>query len=206
MNYLAHAFLSFGQPEILTGNLIADFVKGKKQFSFSTGIQAGIKLHRAIDTFTDKHAATRAARRYFIPACGRYCGAFMDVVYDHFLARDVHHFNQGSLKEFAQKTYDTIRPFEPAFPERFDKVYYYMERQDWLSGYYSKEGIFKSFRGLFYRAEFLQEHDADAAVSAFEQHYNQLQHYYSIFMPELEAFAKGWFGRSSKEFSPHDKN
>lgn len=199
MNYLAHAFLSFGRPEILTGNLIADFVKGKKQFTFSPGIQAGIKLHRAIDTFTDKHEVTKEAKRFFIPACGRYSGAFMDVAYDHFLARDIHHFNQASLKDFAQKTYDTIRPFEPAFPERFDKVYYYMEHQDWLSGYFFKEGIFKSFRGLFYRAEFLNERDADAAALAFEKHYAQLQDYYSIFMPEVEAFAMGWFDRSSKE-------
>ena len=31
VNYLAHAYLSFGDPEILTGNLISDFVKGKKK-------------------------------------------------------------------------------------------------------------------------------------------------------------------------------
>ena len=30
MNYLAHAYLSFGYSELLVGNLISDFVKGKK--------------------------------------------------------------------------------------------------------------------------------------------------------------------------------
>jgi len=30
MNYLAHAYLSFDHEEILVGNLISDFVKGKK--------------------------------------------------------------------------------------------------------------------------------------------------------------------------------
>lgn len=30
MNYLAHAYLSFDEPEILVGNMISDFVKGKK--------------------------------------------------------------------------------------------------------------------------------------------------------------------------------
>jgi acyl carrier protein phosphodiesterase len=30
MNYLAHAYLSFGEPDILAGNMISDFVKGKK--------------------------------------------------------------------------------------------------------------------------------------------------------------------------------
>jgi acyl carrier protein phosphodiesterase len=39
MNYLAHAYLSFNQPEILVGNMISDFVKGKKKFDFAPGIQ-----------------------------------------------------------------------------------------------------------------------------------------------------------------------
>lgn len=34
MNYLAHAYLSFNDPEILVGNLISDFVKGKKKFDY----------------------------------------------------------------------------------------------------------------------------------------------------------------------------
>jgi acyl carrier protein phosphodiesterase len=38
MNYLAHAYLSFNEPEILTGNMISDFVKGKKKFEFSLTI------------------------------------------------------------------------------------------------------------------------------------------------------------------------
>jgi acyl carrier protein phosphodiesterase len=33
MNYLAHAVLSFQQPDILTGNMISDFVKGRNPAS-----------------------------------------------------------------------------------------------------------------------------------------------------------------------------
>jgi acyl carrier protein phosphodiesterase len=40
MNYLAHAYLSFNDPEILVGNMISDFVKGKKKFDFPLRIQA----------------------------------------------------------------------------------------------------------------------------------------------------------------------
>ena len=62
MNYLAHAYLSFNHPEILTGNMISDFVKGKKKFDYPTTIQKGIMLHRAIDQFTDTHEATKEAK------------------------------------------------------------------------------------------------------------------------------------------------
>ena len=36
MNYLAHAYLSFGDPGILTGNMISDFVKGKRNLTTRT--------------------------------------------------------------------------------------------------------------------------------------------------------------------------
>ncbi len=51
MNYLAHAYLSFHDPEVLVGNMISDFVKGKKQYDYPDGIQKGIRLHRIIDLF-----------------------------------------------------------------------------------------------------------------------------------------------------------
>ena len=41
MNYLAHAFLSFNQPDILAGNILSDFIKGKKKFDYSPGVQRG---------------------------------------------------------------------------------------------------------------------------------------------------------------------
>ena len=62
MNYLAHAYLSFRHPGLLTGNMISDFIKGKKQYDYPDHIQLGIRLHRAIDAFTDNHPATREMR------------------------------------------------------------------------------------------------------------------------------------------------
>ena len=88
MNFLAHAQLSFHQPEILVGNMISDFVKGKKQYDFSPGIQQGIKLHRAIDQFTDTHPVTKELKQYFRLSYGLYAGVFTDVMYDYFLANE----------------------------------------------------------------------------------------------------------------------
>ena len=97
MNYLAHAYLSFHQPEILVGNMISDYVKGKKKFDFSPGIQQGMNLHRAIDTFTDEHAVTKEAKEIFRPHYRLYAGAFIDVVYDHYLATDQSIFTNASV-------------------------------------------------------------------------------------------------------------
>jgi len=85
MNYLAHAYLSFGRPGLLAGNMISDFVKGKKKFDYPAEIQNGIALHRFIDSFTDSHSATKEAKVIFRPAYRIYSGAFIDVVYYLFL-------------------------------------------------------------------------------------------------------------------------
>ena len=56
MNYLAHAYLSFGNEQLLVGNLIGDFVKGRKRFEkYPKSIQDGIVLHRHIDFYSDNH-------------------------------------------------------------------------------------------------------------------------------------------------------
>ena len=124
MNYLAHAYLSFNKPEILVGNLISDFVKGKKKFDYSPGIQKGIALHREIDNFTDTHQATRDAKEIFRPAYRLYAGALTDVVYDHFIATDKNEFTTESLLHFSENTYKLAEPFSPVFPEKFKKMFF----------------------------------------------------------------------------------
>ena len=105
MNYLAHAYLSFGNPEITVGNLISDFVKGKKKFDYSEGVQRGITLHRNIDSFTDDSEATKKAKEVFRPAYRLYSGALVDVAYDHFLATDEKEFTPEALFRFSQDVY-----------------------------------------------------------------------------------------------------
>src|SRR5215470_14886188 len=108
MNYLAHAYLSFNNEEILVGNLVSDFVKGNRKFDYKEGILKGITLHRAIDTFTDSHNSTKLAKDIFRPSYRLYSGAFVDVVYDHLLATDVNEFNEQTLEEFSANVYKTV--------------------------------------------------------------------------------------------------
>jgi acyl carrier protein phosphodiesterase len=81
--------------------MISDFVKGKKKFDYPVPIQKGIALHRTIDSFTDQHEATKEAKEIFRPAYRLYSGAFVDVVYDHFLATDMAEFSEESLLHFS---------------------------------------------------------------------------------------------------------
>jgi acyl carrier protein phosphodiesterase len=187
MNYLAHAYLSFGDPEILAGNIFSDFVKGKKKFDFPKRIQFGIELHRSIDQFTDNHEATARAKQFFKPAYGLYAAAFIDVVYDHFLANDKKVFENGQLKEFTNTTYHELGKMEPLFPEKFRLLFYYMQLQDWLYNYQFTEGIFRSFGGLVRRAAYMD--DPRPACDLFLRHYEELSGCYEDFFPGVRAYA-----------------
>jgi acyl carrier protein phosphodiesterase len=193
LNYLAHAYLSFNNPEILAGNMISDFIKGKKKFDYAENIQKGIMLHRAIDEFTDNHEVTKEAKQFFKPAYGLYAGAFMDVVYDHFLALDKNQFDNDDLEIFSQKTYLQLQTFEPVFPERFQKMFYFMRTQNWLDNYQYKEAIKNSFAGLVRRAKYMDNHEI--AFQIFETNYNSLKNYYQIFFPQLKDFTFNKFSQ-----------
>jgi len=188
MNFLAHAFLSFDQPHILTGNMISDFVKGKRKFEYPLSIQNGIYLHREIDNFTDFHAATARAKNFFRLHYRLYSGAFVDIVFDHFLAIDKNQFPQrDSLQNFTQATYHLLEKDSFYFPQTFQKIFPYMKSQNWLYEYHSGEGIRKAFGGLAYRALYFNE--SDTAFQIFNDHYSELQNCYKEFFPELKRFA-----------------
>ncbi len=188
MNFLAHAYLSFQQPEILVGNMISDYIKGKKQFDYPIPIQKGIKLHRAIDQFTDTHAATQELKSFFRPQYRLYSGAFTDVVYDYFLANDQNEFTTPEdLKRFSSATYQGINEYFPLLPANFQKLFPYMKAQDWLFNYREKWLIEKSFWGLERRAVYLKE--TGAAFTLFNEHIVAMHHCYAEFFPSLKKYA-----------------
>ena len=187
MNFLAHSYLSFHHPEILVGNMISDFVKGKKKFDYSQGIQNGIALHRLIDTFTDNYPLTKEAAKFLKPAVGFYAGAFIDVAYDHFLANDLNEFTDASLRLHAMETYNILTNYNDLLPLRFQTVLPYMQSQNWLYNYKSLEGTESSFVGVVRRARYLDS--STEVFNLFQKHYSSLQNCYNAFFPLVKEYS-----------------
>lgn len=187
MNYLAHAYLSFNQPGILAGNMISDYIKGKKQFDYPVAVQKGIRLHRAIDNYTDAHETTKELKAFFRPQYRLYSGAFADVVYDHFLANDTNVFSSESeLKRFAATSYKILEEYSELFPPPFKKMFPYMKEHDWLYNYRHTWAIEKSFGGVVHRATYLTE--SKIAFEIFNEHYAAMQVCYTAFFPDLKNY------------------
>jgi len=191
MNYLAHAYLSFKDPQILLGNLISDFVKGKTKFEYASRIQEGITLHREIDAFTDAHPATKEGKKIFRPEYGLYGSAFMDIVYDHFLANDPNEFASGDLLNFSQWVYASLDKSIDLAPERFRQMFPFMKQHNWLYNYQYTWGIERSFEGLKRRAAYIKE--SHTAFKLFNDQYGHLHYIYAEFFPHLKKYSSEIF-------------
>jgi len=187
VNYLAHAYLSFGDPEILTGNLISDFVKGKKKYEYPKRILAGIDLHRAIDQFTDEHPLNKEVARIFKPAYGLYSSAFLDVVYDHFLAMELKNTGDFEFEQFTIEVYRQLENFTAVLPDTFNSIFPYMKQHNWLFNYQYAWGIEKSLAGLVHRAAYIS--DSVAAFRIFTEEYENFRVAYHEFFPQLRQFS-----------------
>jgi acyl carrier protein phosphodiesterase len=191
MNYLAHAYLSFEEPDVLLGNMISDYLKGKKQYDYPLSIQKGIRLHRAIDIFTDEHSITREIKKIFSPSVRLYAGAFVDVVYDHFLAIDESIYSDKDWFNFTQRTFDSLGKQKTYFPDRFANMFPFMQSQNWLYNYRFTWGIEKSFEGLSRRALHLES--SKDAFNLFLLHYDEIGILAKPFLSDVQNFAKAQF-------------
>jgi len=188
MNYLAHAYLSFKDPEILIGNMIADFIRGNQMYEFSPGIQAGIKIHRFIDEFTDHHPLTKEIKKVFEISTGRYSASFLDISFDHFLALDRKNEPVEGWKEFSSSCYRIIDDKLETLPGNFKELFYYMKTDNFLYNYKYKWMIRRSFNSLVYRAKYLPGNVNP--YSDFKKNYKFIQKGYEGFFPDLLHYVK----------------
>ena len=179
MNYLAHSILSFTDGQ-LVGNMIADFIKNNEREKFPLKIQEGIKLHRAIDTFTDSHPAVSEAKKIFSPLVRLYSGAIIDVAFDYFVAQL---YTASELKIHSSKVYKILWENEQWLPENYKKILVRMEQDDWLSNYKKDQGIQFSMHNVLHKAKYLEK---DLPVfDLFLQNKDKLQFYFDQFFPDI---------------------
>ncbi len=188
MNFLAHAYLSFGQDEILIGNFIGDFVKGKMVGNYRAGIRQGIRLHREIDTYTDTHPLVKAGQSYLRPTFGHYSTVITDIYFDYFLGKFWDTYSQKPLERFVEETYQTISSHEHDLPEAFKEMFFWMKSQNWLLNYRTIEGVQKSLTGLSRRARF--DSKMEQATDFLLEKEDEFQLIFFAFFKDLETFTQ----------------
>ena len=187
MNFLAHAYLSFDQDEILIGNFIADFIRGKEIENYPKKIQVGIHLHRAIDAFTDSHPLVKEVQTHLRPRFGHYARVISDVFFDYFLAKNWKNYSDTALEQFSLDSYRILSSYPQELPEAFRRMFHWMRTQNWLYAYREPVGIQAALDGLSRRARF--DSKMNESTQVLWEKEEEIEAIFFAFFANLETFA-----------------
>jgi len=189
MNFLAHLFLSGDNDELMVGNLLGDFMKGRKLDSFDDKIVKGIFLHRKIDEYTDNHPLVTTTKERLRPLFKHYTPVVADIYYDHFLASNWKDYADVSLKDFANHCYRVIRKHKEHFPPRFQQALVFMRFRNVLISYSKFSGIDFAFNRMVLRSKYPS--NLQHATAELKENYNLYLVEFKEFFPQLQEYIKG---------------
>jgi len=194
MNFLAHALIAGDAEADRIGGLMGDFIKGPLPAGLPPDLASGVALHRAIDSFADRHPAFIASRARVSPLRRRVSGVLVDLFYDHLLARDWGDFGPGALEHYSAQLYASLDEFADALPEKALDVAARMRAHDWLSAYRRVEAVGEAIdRMAVYRL-----HRANTLGGGIEEFLADPQGFaddFRSFLPDVLAFAEDWRAR-----------
>lgn len=187
MNYLAHIYLSGDQPEMMVGGLLGDFVKGPLQGQLPQHIEKGIQLHRKIDVFTDQLPEVQMACSRFEAPFRRFAGIYLDMCYDHFLAKHWADFHQEPLDQYCQQFYQILNNHYDILPARAQRFNDIAPTVNWLEAYAN----FENLRPMLMRVgqRFKKTVPLHEGFHFLERDYEQLQDEFMQFFPRLIQFS-----------------
>lgn len=190
MNFLAHLYLSDDTPAAMVGNLLADFIKGPEVAALPADVQAGVRHHRQVDAFTDRHplvqkSITRISRRW-----GWFSGIIVDVYYDHILAADWGRYSPVPLRAFADHAHAAVRTLAAVVPSPAREYAFRLIESDRLVSYAGPAGVAEALARISDRiAERMPTRAVrlEAAMPDLAAAHPGLTDDFHVFFPELVA-------------------
>lgn len=184
MNFLAHTFLTKDDLDLMIGNYMADFIRGRKKLeALPAYIQKGVVIHRAIDKFTDAHPIVKQSYERLKPTQGRYASVLVDVMYDYFLVKNWSNYTEISLSNFTPMVYQELLKGREYYPTFLQKRLPMMIADDWLAKYGTLEGQRFTFERMSKRLRF--ENNFLNAVDDLIRLEEELNGDFNTFFPEL---------------------
>lgn len=190
MNHLAHALLAGDDDALRLGGMLGDFVRGDPSAAWPEAIADGIRLHRAIDVFTDAHPQVLAAKARLDPPYRRYAGILLDVWFDHLLARDFDRWSAQPLEVFSRDLRRLLRAHEGALPPGLARFLRYMQVNGLPAGYARPEVVAQALAGIGQRLR--RDNPLAESLPVLRAQERALAVHFEAFFPELRDFAERW--------------
>jgi acyl carrier protein phosphodiesterase len=183
MNYLAHMFLSFDEPDIITGNFLGDMISNKDVKTYPEGIRKGVFIHRQIDTFTDDHPEVLKGVRRLYKNHSKYASVLIDIYYDYILALNWPTYTNETMQDFADRIYKALQSNLSLMPDRVQRHLQGMVSGNWLLSYANLGGIQYAIDRMKMRAS--KPELFAGAVESLESDLDLLNDEFNIFFPEI---------------------
>ena len=194
MNFLAHIYLSGESDELKIGNFIGDFVKASDMEQYNEAINLGIRMHWAIDEFTDHHPVVQKSKERLRPKYGHYAGVIVDIYYDHFLARNWKEYHTEELRQYVDQQYKMLENHISILPKKVVHMLPFMIKHDWLYNYQYFEGIERVIHGMANRSSFNSK--MEQSVVELKKYHKEFEMEFQEFFPELIAFCEAFLEKN----------
>jgi acyl carrier protein phosphodiesterase len=196
VNYLAHLALSGDQPEIITGNLMGDFLTRKQTLDKPALFQLGYELHMFIDQFTDTHEIVDEICMLFKKTHGKYTPVVVDIIFDYFLYENWSKFYPSNFHEFETSIYEILADQKTRLPEKTSLHIGRLVEGKFLNTYKSLEGLSYVLKRMDVRAQFpsrfinaieIIEKDNEVITEKFLSFYMELKKSTDLRLDELKS-------------------
>ena len=194
MNFLAHLYLSDGHEHLLVGNFLADYLKNREVAALPRPVQEGVRLHRLIDSFTDRHPAVLDSVKLLRPQHRKFAPVVLDVCLDFVLAKNWGRYSDVPLPTFTSAVYEVLAKNISLMPPFLQERLPGMIAADWLLSYGTEEGLRYTFSRMQLRTRYPRFFDR--AVDNFLADYQLHERNFNLFFPDLIAAVKDWDLRS----------
>lgn len=185
MNWLAHLVLSEPNSAFRIGNLLPDLVPVSALAGLPTDFLRGVRQHRQIDGFTDRHAIVRQSIRRVPANFRRFGGILVDMFYDHFLSREWASFCAVPLPMFTEEIYTSFEDHRHEVPA---DAHFHLDRireGNLLCSYGDMGGLSEALRRIGLRLR--RPVPLGEAISVLENDYTGFHGDFHAFFPELKS-------------------
>lgn len=190
MNFLAHFHLAWPDAGLVAGGLEGDYYKGPLRGDLPRALERGVRLHRAIDAYTDRHPAVEQIRCEFPATLRRYAGILIDLSFDHYLSLHWDRFSAIPLADFNRQIYHTLDQQQHSLSAGSQKMLARMVKHDILGLYHEWDTVPASAARI---GERFRRHnpflDVDRDLSPARA---GLERAFLDFYPDLQLFCADW--------------
>ena len=172
----------------MIGNLIGDFVKGKLPNDFPIEIMKGVKTHRKVDFYTDRHPVVKESKKLISNKRKKYSGVLIDVFFDHFLSIYWNSYSDMDFEHFIERAYEILLKYEDIYPEKGKTLIPRIVENDWLRKYKSFEGLKLVFEKMSLRVK--RQNPLVGSEEELIGNYSAFGSNFKIFFPDLMGYVE----------------